>query len=304
MAEGDVLKGRIIKSVAGFYYVDTGGGQVFACHPKGLFRKQGKKPLTGDIVDITITHEGDMEGQVEKIYDRRSELVRPPVANVDQALVIFAIRNPRINTGLLDRFLVWMESRDIPVVLCINKTDLLKEDEDESAKLAELYRSIGYDVIETSALLGEGRDEVLKVLAGKVSAVAGPSGVGKSSLINLLQDSVVMETGELMKKQDSGKQTTRHSELIPVPDADIFSSDGQSSYIIDTPGFGAVEFNHITPEDLGDFFPEISALAPDCKFTGCAHIKEPGCAVRDAIDPDRYAHYTQIYDEIKNIKKY
>ena len=296
-------KGRIIKSVAGFYYVDVGGDRVYECRPKGIFRKQGIKPLTGDMVDISITHEGDMEGQIEAIEKRKSILMRPPVANVDQALLIFAIRNPRINTGLLDRFLVWMESQGIPTILCINKTDLLKEDEEESALLAERYRDIGYKVIETSALLGDGRSEVLRVLSGHVTAVAGPSGVGKSSLINLLQDSVVMETGELMKKQESGKQTTRHCELIFVPEADDYSEDREvHSYIIDTPGFGSVEFNHIEASRLGDFFPEIAARSMDCRFSGCAHIHEPDCAVRGHIDPDRYDHYVQLYGEIEERK--
>ena len=304
MAEGDIKKGRIIRSVAGFYYVDTGEGAVYECRPKGLFRKQGKKPLTGDMVDITVTHEGDMEGQIEEIAERKSELVRPPVANVDQALVIFAIRNPRINEGLLDRFLVWMESQDIPVVLCINKMDLLEEDEKESEALADRYRDIGYEVIETSAILGEGRDDILKALSGRVTAVAGPSGVGKSSLINLIQDSVVMETGELMKHQESGRQTTRHSELIPVPDADGYAGAGERTYIIDTPGFGTVDFSHIEAEELGDFFPEIKRLSGECRFSGCAHINEPDCAVRGAIDEDRYGHYVQMYEELKSAKRY
>ncbi len=290
-----MIRGRIVKSIAGFYYVDTGEG-VYECRPKGLFRKQKIKPLTGDNVQITITHEGDMEGQIEEIEDRKNELMRPPVANVDQALVIFAIKNPGINTGLLDRFLVWMESQDIPSVLCINKTDLLESDEAEFSRLAEIYRGIGYEVIETSAKTGEGHDRLLSVLRDRVTAVAGPSGVGKSALINSLQDKVVMETGELMKKRESGRQTTRHSELIFVPEA--------SGYIMDTPGFGSVEFSHIEPERLGDYFPEIAALSSECRFSGCAHIEEPDCAVRDAIDPTRYEHYVQLYEELMEQKKW
>ena len=290
-----MIKGRIIKSIAGFYYVDTGEG-IYECRPKGLFRKQGTKPLTGDNVKITVTHEGDMEGQIEEVLPRKSELMRPPVANVDQALVIFAIRNPRINTGLLDRFLVWMESQNIPSVLCINKTDLIKEDEDESSEMAGRYRKIGYRVIETSANTGEGRDELISVLSQKVTALAGPSGVGKSSLINSIQDEVVMETGDLMKKRESGRQTTRHTELIYVPEAD--------GYIIDTAGFGSVEFPHIEATNLGDFFPEIAALSGDCRFTGCAHINEPDCAVRGTIDDERYEHYVQLYEELKSNRRY
>ncbi len=290
-----MIKGRIIKSIAGFYYVDTGEG-IYECRPKGLFRKQKVKPLTGDDVMITITHEGDMEGQIEEIFDRKNEIMRPPVANVDQALVIFAIRDPGINTRLLDRFLVWMESQGIPSVLCINKTDLLEEDEREANELALRYRDIGYEVIETSAETGEGRKDLVDVLKDKITVVAGPSGVGKSSLINSLQDEVVMETGELMKKRESGRQTTRHSELIFVPEA--------AGYIMDTPGFGSVEFSHVEPEELGDFFPEIAELAPGCRFTGCAHTGEPGCAVRDAIDPERYEHYVQLYEELKSNRRY
>ena len=290
-----MTRGRIVKSIAGFYYVDTGEG-TYECRPKGLFRKQGIKPLTGDMVSITITHEGDMEGQIEEIEPRKNELMRPPVANVDQALVIFAIKNPGINTGLLDRFLVWMESQGIPSVLCINKTDLVKEDEDEIAVFSKRYRDIGYEVIESSAKTGEGSDRMISILKDRITALAGPSGVGKSSLINLLQDEVVMETGELMKKRESGRQTTRHSQLIYVPKA--------KGYIIDTPGFGSVEFSHIEADELGDFFPEIAKLSPDCRFRGCAHIEEPDCAVRGTIDPERYEHYVQLYMELKSNRRY
>ena len=216
--------------------------------------------------------------------------------------MIFAIRNPHINTGLLDRFLVWMESASIPSVLCINKTDLLKPDEAEATMIADRYRGAGYRVIETSALTGEGKDELLSELSGRITAVAGPSGAGKSSLKNLLQDAVVMETGELMKHHESGKQTTRHCELIAVPDADM---DGtEHSYIIDTPGFGAVDFSHILPEELSQLFPEMKSLSEGCRFSGCAHINEPDCAVRGAIDQKRYEHYVKLYEELKEIKRF
>ena len=290
-----MTEGRIIKSLAGFYYVDTGTG-VYECRPKGIFRKQGIKPLTGDNVSISITHEGDMEGQIEEIRERKNMLIRPPVANVDQALVIFAIKNPNINTGLLDRFLVWMESQGVEIILCINKTDLMQEDENEAGVLVSRYRDIGYRVIETSARTGEGREDLIEVLRGKVTAVAGPSGVGKSSLINLIQDEVVMETGDLMKKHMSGRQTTRHSELLYVP--------GAAGYIMDTPGFGAVEFSHIEPEELGDNFPEIREWKADCRFSGCAHVGEEGCAVKEHMDPERYDRYVRLYNEIKDQKRY
>lgn len=291
------MQGRIIKGIGGFYYVHTPSG-VYECRAKGIFRKDNKKPLPGDEVRIAVLDETAKTGNLEEILPRKSSLIRPAVANVDQAMVIFALVSPKPNFNLLDRFLVMMEKQGIPSVLCFNKKDLADEAVLEEVK--ERYRESGYPVLFVSAAKKEGIDEVRRLLRGKTTTVAGPSGVGKSSLINLLQNSVQMETGAISEKIERGKHTTRHTELMWVE---------EDTYILDTPGFSSVDLYGIEKEELGCYFPEIAACGDGCRFVGCAHLAEPDCSVKQAlaegkISAGRYENYKLLYEELKNNRKY
>ncbi len=291
------MQGRIIKGIGGFYYVHTPSG-VYECRAKGIFRKDNKKPLPGDLVRIAVLDEAAKTGNLEEILPRKSSLIRPAVANVDQAMVIFALASPKPNFNLLDRFLIMMEKQGIPSVLCFNKKDLAEETVLEDVK--ERYRESGYPILFVSAAKKEGIDGIRQLLRGKTTTVAGPSGVGKSSLINLLQSSVQMETGAISEKIERGKHTTRHSELMWVE---------EDTYILDTPGFSSVELYGIEKEELGQFFPEIAACTDACRFAGCAHLAEPDCSVKQAlaegkISAGRYENYKLLYEELKNSRKY
>ena len=292
------MQGKIVKGIAGFYYVHVVESGVYECKAKGIFRKDGVKPLVGDDVEIEITHEKDMEGNIIRILPRKNELIRPAVANIDQALVVFAVTKPRPHFNLLDRFLVMMESRHIPAVLCFNKTDIARDK--EIAGLKDIYSACGYPTVFTSAKEEDNIGELKKVLRGKTTAIAGPSGVGKSSLINLLQSEVKMETGNISAKIGRGKHTTRHSELIVL---------GEDSYIMDTPGFSSLYVSDLEKEELKYCFPEFAPFEGQCRFSGCGHTHEPGCAVKNAVEegkihPMRYENYVVIYGELQERKRY
>ena len=291
------MRGRIIRGIAGFYYVQT-GNQIYECKAKGIFRKDKKKPLPGDYVEIDILDETALTANISVILPRTNELIRPAVANVDQALVIMAAASPAPNLNLLDRFLVTMEQQKVECFICFNKQDLV--DEEWQDKLRESYRNTGYRVLFTSARQGEGLEELCQILTGKTTTVAGPSGVGKSSLINRLQTGVSMETGEISTKIERGKHTTRHSELIYV---------SEDTYIVDTPGFSSIELYGMEKEELQDYFPEFADWEPECRFAGCAHVKERDCGVKTALERgeisrSRYENYCQLYEELKNKRKY
>ena len=292
------MQGKIIKGIAGFYYVQT-EDKLYECKAKGIFRKEKIKPLPGDNVEMSVVQDGEKPaGNVDAILPRQNVLIRPAVANVDQALVIFAAASPKPNLNLLDRFLISMEQQHIPVVICFNKADLSTEQ--ELAQLEETYRGSGCEVHILSVAKKEGIEEIQSLLNGKTTVVAGPSGVGKSSLINLLQSEVKMETGSISKKIDRGKHTTRHSELIVI---------GEDSYIMDTPGFSSLYVNDFEKEDLKYYFPEFTPFEGQCKFNGCDHIHEPGCAVKEAVEEGkihkiRYEDYTEMYRELKERKRY
>ena len=292
------MQGRIIKGIAGFYYVyDVVESVIYECKAKGIFRKEKIKPLVGDLVEYEILDAEEKTGNIIRILPRKNELIRPAVANIDQALVVFAVTKPKPHYNLLDRFLVMMERKEIPVVLCFNKTDIASHP--EIAELKEVYTGCGYPVIFTSAKEEENIRELKSLLKGKTTSIAGPSGVGKSSLINLLQSEVKMETGSISKKIDRGKHTTRHSELIVI---------GEESYIMDTPGFSSLYVNDFEKEDL-NYFPEFTPFEGQCKFNGCDHIHEPGCAVKEAVEEGkihkiRYEDYTEMYRELKERKRY
>lgn len=292
------MQGKIIKGIAGFYYVNVVESGVYECKAKGVFRKEKIKPLVGDNVRIEILDEENKTGNIVEIFPRKNELIRPAVANIDQALVVFAVTKPTPHFNLLDRFLVMMERKEIPVVLCFNKKDIATSP--EIAELEAIYEKCGYPIVFTSALEQENIEEIRRLLLKKTTAIAGPSGVGKSSLINLLQNQVQMETGTISRKIERGKHTTRHSELIAV-DVD--------SYIMDTPGFSSLYVNDFEKEELKYYFREFASYEGQCRFQGCDHVHEPGCAVKEALEegkihPIRYKNYLEMYTELKEKKRY
>ena len=292
------MQGKIIKGIAGFYYIYAEDHEIYECKAKGIFRKDNQKPLVGDNVEIEVLDIQEKEGSVTAILPRRNSLIRPAVANVDQAFVIFAMENPKPNLMLLDRFLIMMEKQDIPAVVCFNKKDLA--DSSELEFLYETYTGCGYRVILSSTFQGDGLDEIRQVLKGKTTVVAGPSGVGKSSITNALQENVKMETGEISKKLKRGKHTTRHSQVIPV---------GEDTYLMDTPGFSSLYLTDMEEQELKDYFPEFRKYEGQCRFQGCRHIHEPGCAVKEALENHkisslRYEDYLGLYEGLKEKRRF
>lgn len=292
------MLGKIVKGIAGFYYVHVEGHGVYECKAKGVFRNKSIKPLVGDNVTIDIIDAQEMKGNIINVEDRDNELIRPAVANVDQAMIIFAVKSPEPNLNLLDRFLVMMEFQNIETVICFNKTDIGEEAEMDTLK--KIYNAAGYKVIFTSAANSEGVDKVKEQLKGKTTVFAGPSGVGKSSMLNALVLEEKMETGEISRKIGRGKHTTRHSEIFYVE---------QATYVIDTPGFTSLNVPGMDETVLGSCFPEFISFEEECRFTGCAHINEPDCGIKSAVEDgeistERYENYKAFYEELKNRKKY
>lgn len=292
------MTGKIIKGIAGFYYVHDGRSSVYACKAKGIFRNQNIKPLVGDDVEFTVLDETDKEGNIEKVLPRRNMLVRPAVSNVDQALVVFSIMHPEPNLNLLDRFLVMMTAQEVPVMICFNKTDLTGEEKMEQYRA--IYENAGYPVYFTSTLDVTGIDRIKELLRGKTTVLAGPSGVGKSSLTNRIQPAAGMETGDISRKIERGKHTTRHAELFYVED---------HTYMMDTPGFSSMYIQDMEENRLKDYFPEFSEYEQACKFLGCVHVGEPVCGVKAAvldgrISHSRYDNYRLLYQELKEKRRY
>ena len=291
------MQGKIIKGIAGFYYVDVAESGVYECKAKGIFRKEKKKPLVGDNVEIEVLDEKEKTGNLIQILPRKNELIRPAAANVDQALVIFAVRQPDPNYQLLDRFLITMEQQEIPSIICFNKKDLAEQEELD--QMYQIYISCGYQVLLTSSEQEEGISQIRKILEGKTTVVAGPSGVGKSSLTNLLQEEVSMETGEISKKLKRGRHTTRHAQLLTV---------GEHTYLMDTPGFSSLFVERMEKEELRFHYPEFVEYEGKCRFQGCVHVHEPECAVKQAVEEgkihrQRYENYVSFYEELKEQEK-
>ncbi len=293
------MQGKIVKGIAGFYYVyaeEGPEGKVYECKAKGIFRKENRKPLVGDDVRMETLKDGT--GNIVELLPRRSELVRPAVANIDQALVVFAILRPEPNFNLLDRFLIMMEQQGLNSLICFNKQDIASPEEKQA--LQDAYGSCGYQVLFLSARKGEGIAQLKALLAGKTTVVAGPSGVGKSSLINCLVPSAGMETGEVSRKIGRGKHTTRHSEIIALQ---------EHTYLVDTPGFTSLRLFDMEKEELQNFYPEFAKVGSGCRFAGCAHLSEPGCKVKEAVQEGkvsqiRYQNYKVLYRELQERRKY
>ncbi|WP_080874799.1 ribosome small subunit-dependent GTPase A [Oceanobacillus timonensis] len=287
--------GRIIKALSGFYYVQSNKG-VYACKGRGLFRNKKITPLVGDYVEFEVRNED--EGYIMKVRDRSNELIRPPVANINQVCIVNAATSPDFNPLLLDRFLVLIEFKHIEPIIFITKMDLATQEEKERVKEYQAaYQDIGYEVKLLSSKEPEWICEVLPYFKDKVSVFAGQSGVGKSSLLNTLDPNLFLETAEISKSLGRGKHTTRHVELLTIGEG----------LVADTPGFSVLEFSDLETEDLGVCFPEIRRYMPGCKFRGCLHDKEPKCAVKAAVhDGDiaafRYQHYLRFLEEIKTRK--
>lgn len=292
------MQGKIIKGIGGFYYVHAEDKAVYECRAKGIFRKDKKKPLVGDNVEMTVLDEEKKTGNVDLLMPRKNALIRPAAANVDQALVVFAVSSPAPNLNLLDRFLISMEQQSVPVIICFNKTDL--DDSGMQQLLQSAYENCGSTVCFLSVADSKGIDELQRLLDGKTTIVAGPSGVGKSSLTNALQSGVRMEVGEVSRKIDRGKHTTRHTELIVLR---------EHTYFLDTPGFSSLYLQGIAYDELKNYFYEFASYEPYCRFQGCMHMSEPDCAVKEALKSGkisrlRYENYVQLVQELKNTRKY
>ena len=283
------MEGIIIKGIGGFYYIKTDEG-IIECKARGKFRYNSLKPMVGDRVTIKVENG---KGIIEDIHERSSELIRPTVANVTQAFVVFAIKNPDINLDLLNRFLTLCEYNDIHAVVCLNKEDLCTEEEKENLK--ELINDIGYEVLFINAKEGKGFDALKERLEHNITVLCGPSGAGKSTLLNSFIDREHMETGSVSEKIGRGKHTTRHSELIDV----------DNGYLVDTPGFTTLDVTFIDRDSLKYCFPEFNDYNNLCKFNGCNHYKEPKCAVKEAVEEGkinklRYDFYIKTLEEIIN----
>lgn len=307
------MQGKIIKGIAGFYYVYADDGKLYECKARGVFRNRKITPLVGDNVDISVLDATACEGNIDDILPRTNSLIRPAVANVDRALIFFARNDPKPDMGLIDRLLITMEKAGIYPVIVFNKSDLDYSDSYDLESEKEGFIRAGYHVYEVCAASGEGVDEIIPELIGYTTAIAGPSGAGKSSFINRICPDSNMETGVISDKLGRGRHTTRHAEIQVIE---------RGSFIVDTPGFTAYDLNRerdgdrqkkdkksILPEELADLYPEFAQYAGKCRFLPCSHTHEPGCAVTEAVEAGdvsrlRYDRYVRLYHELKSMRRY
>ncbi len=291
-----MILGTIVKGIGGFYYVKTPEGTI-ECRARGRFRKEGEKPMVGDLVQIKRTKEDREKGSVEEIMPRKNQFIRPPVCNIDQMVVTISVKNPESSLLLADQLTVTAEAAGVSPVICLNKRDL---DEGRAEYLKEVYEKAGYPVVLTCAKDERGLSELSALLAGKITAFAGNSGVGKSSLLNKLCADFALATGDVSQRTSRGRHTTRHTELFELP---------LGGYVFDTPGFSSFETQGILPEDLAGLFPEMRDFGDNCRFAGCAHVKEPGCLIKEAvaagtIPKERYESYCALFEDLKSRKQW
>lgn len=290
-----MIPGIITKGIGGFYYVDT-GEKLYECRARGLFRLKNVKPIVGDYVEIEVEDKTG-QGYIINIKDRKSEMIRPEVANVEQVIIVFAAKNPDINMSLLQKFLVYAEYIGLKIVICINKVDL---DLDEEYKpILEMLNTIPYNVLKTSAVLRIGIKELIDFLADKISVFAGPSGAGKSSLLNAINPDLQLKTGQISSKTKRGTHTTRHTELIKLEFGGM---------VVDTPGFTSFDMIQIDEEELQLYYPEFQNYRI-CRFPSCIHDKEPNCGIKDAVEKGlinkiRYESYIQMLKELREMRRY
>ncbi|RKD27832.1 ribosome biogenesis GTPase [Caminicella sporogenes DSM 14501] len=283
-------EGIIVKGIGGFYYIKC-GDNVYECRARGIFRKKNIKPLVGDYVKFTLNNENS--GVIEEILDRKSELLRPPVANVEHAIIVFAAKNPEPNMILLDKMLVLGEVAGLKLTICINKIDL-DENGEIIKKIQSIYKNTGYNIIFSSTKNDLGIDDIKNVLKNKITVFAGPSGVGKSSILNAVQSNLKLKTGDISRKIKRGKHTTRHTELLELD---------FGGWVVDTPGFTSLNIDFIESEKIAECFPEFRKYLDECKFTDCMHINEPDCKVKEALDngfisKQRYENYVSFVKQI------
>lgn len=289
--------GKIIKGVGGLYQVFVEGAGKIPCSAKGILRYRHVRPLIGDNAELLLP-DGTHEGSLLSVLPRKNELLRPAVANVDQAMIVFAAREPEPHWNLLDRFLIRMQEQRVPVLICINKEDKISEAERE--RIRTIYADSGHALLFTQASAGVGMEAVRERLRGKTTVLAGPSGVGKSTILNFLLPEAEMETGEISEKIRRGRHTTRHSELFHIE---------AGTYLCDTPGFSSLYLPQMRPEELAGYYGEFAPYAGDCRFLGCRHRREPDCAVKEAvaagrISKERYENYLLLYEEVLHQKRY
>lgn len=291
-------EGQITKALSGFYYVkEVNDNRTWQCRARGVFKNKGIHPLVGD--HVLFEPSTGNEGTVVHIFERKNELVRPPIANVDQALLVFSIDEPLFSTLLLDKLLVHVEKAGIEPVICLSKMDLNQQNINAKDIDMHAYEQAGYKVFKTSGTHEQGIKKLIECMKNKISVFAGQSGVGKSTLLNVINPQLSIETQEISSRLGRGRHTTRHVELLPLLEGGL---------VADTPGFSQLDFNDFEPEELGELFIEFESFAPSCKFRGCVHQNEPKCAVKKAVEEGeiaqhRYDHYEKFLNEIKGQKR-